>query len=987
MKKFLINILVISFILISKNLTAQDLINTEGNDFWITFLPNYHNDNRINRSDSLYIFISAYKPTNGEIIYRNRDGRISTHQFSITDPAIVYKFVTTFYNYELIGFNNSGNFDEEQNQNETIAKQYFRIKTDENVTVYALNQANLTSEAFLVLPSNVLGNDYYILSYNSDGRLSSFGQISTQSTPSQFAILAIEDSTEVIILPSAPTHKNGTNQQKIILNAGETYLVQAKISSNNLYGDLTGSYVKSSKPVAVFAGHHRSTIPVGQFSQSSRDHLCEQMIPVRAWGKNAIVIPFVQPLDVTPVGQDLIRILASNDNTNVTIDNSSTVLNAGKFIELPLNQPSYIEADKPILVAQYKKTSSNQTNISNISDPLMLIIPPVEQYITSYRVINAQATGVEDGNNKTFNAYDEQYIGIIADKASYVNGIFIDGSLINSSLFQQIPGKEYYWANVRVTDGVHNLSSIGKFAVFVYGYGRANSYGYLGGMGMAIIDVMPPEIFSKVNCFEIYGSATDSNLTDSKVKNVISTFQENVILEIDSIIDLVSIVNFKAKLINKYLDGQFNIIAEDALGQTTEKIIDIPGFTISFSNSLTNDIPTLEKYFVTNFDNCMQISLHNYGKFDVEVNKIYFKNNSLELKTDLSTLIIPPQDSIQIEFCKKITKDTVIFDTLIIENSCSDKIVLTLKAIFKSDTSAPEILLLSEICNRDFVFNLLENRLFDSGIKDIKIEIQQNCEINYEISDKKTAKLYISVINPKEDAQFKIIVTDSNNQQSFIEKFIPGFTISSSYVETNSIFLFDTTEIGDLVCKKIEFYNYGNSELTLSEFYLFENINFSIPPSQRPLIIKPKEYKFINICFNPVKSSTIYHDTLFIDYNCIITKIPIAGLSKKQNFVLNSKCDVEISFSNNNSTNRIKIYPNPIRSEGIIFIPSSKYSDLKSVELYNILSERIITLLETDGLYNDINLRFITTDINEGIYFIVLITNKNFESYPIIISK
>ncbi len=986
MKKSLIHILATLFILVS-NLFAQDLINTEGNDFWITFLPNYHNDNRINRSDSLYIFISANKPTKGEIIYRNRNGNLSTHQFSIVDPSIVYKFVTTFFDYELIGFNNSGTFDENKNQNEAIAKQFFRVKTDENVTVYALNQANFTSEAFLVLPSNVLGNDYYVLTYNSDGRDDLFGRISTESTPSQFAVLAVEDSTEVIISPSAPTAKNGLIQQKVLLNAGETYLVQARISLNDYYRDLTGSFIKSTKPVAVFAGHQRSTIPVGQFSQSSRDHLCEQMIPVRAWGKNAIVIPFAEPSRVTPVGQDLLRILAANDNTNVIIDNSSTILNAGKFIELPLIQPTYIEADKPIMVAQYKKTSRNQTNVTNISDPLMLIIPPVEQYITSYRVINAQATGINDQTNQSFKAYEEQYLGIIADRASFVNGIFINGAPINSSLFRQIPGRDYYWANVRVADGIHNLTSLGKFAVFVYGYGRANSYGYLGGMGMAIIDVMPPEIVTNIDCFKIFGSATDSNLTDTKIKKVFSTFQDNVALQIDRITNLAPTVNFKAELLNKYIDGQFNIVAEDALGQTTEKLIEIPGFTVGLSDTYTDEIPTIEHYFVTNSVNCTQLDLYNYGKFDTKINKIYFKNNSFEFKTELNSITIQAKNILKIEFCKNITNDTVIVDTLIIENDCINRSICIIKATFIIDTSAPEILLLSDNCNRDFVFNFLENRIFDSGIKEVKIETQINCDINYDVSDKKIAKLFISVINQREDAYFKIIVTDNNNQPAILEKFIPGFTLSGFYIETNNTFFFDTTEIGDFVCKGIEFYNYGNSELTLSEFFMFNNIYFSIPPSQRPLKIKPKESKLINICFNPLKTNLIYQDTLILDYNCIITKIPVAGLSKKQNFFLNSKCDVEISFSTSNSPNRVKIYPNPVSNEGIIFIPSSKYSDLKSVELYNLLSEKVMTFFETNGLTNDIYLKFDISEINDGLYFILLQTSKNIETYPIIISK
>ena len=45
--------------------------------------------------------------------------------------------------------------------------------------------------------------------------------------------------------------------------------------------DLTGTYISSSKPIAVYSGNVRAAVPS---SRTSRDHLVEQMIPVRTWG-------------------------------------------------------------------------------------------------------------------------------------------------------------------------------------------------------------------------------------------------------------------------------------------------------------------------------------------------------------------------------------------------------------------------------------------------------------------------------------------------------------------------------------------------------------------------------------------------------------------------------------------------------------------------------------------------------------------------------
>ncbi len=982
MKKYIFIFYIIPII----QLYSQEIINTEGKDFWLTFLPNYHNINSINETDSLYIFVSAQLPTKGEIVYRNINGLLTTRKFEITDPSVVYTFAVSFFNYELKGFNNSGRIDT-NNQCERLAYQYFRVITDENVTVYALNQANLTSEAFLVLPSDVLGNEYYILTYNSDGKLSTLNQITGASTPSQFTVLAIEDSTFVEIKPSDATYRNGTNTQKLWLNKGESYLVQARISSSNLTRDLTGSYVKSTKPIAVFAGHQRATIPIDlQDNNPSRDFLCEQMIPTRAWGKNAIVVPFETPREIIKSGKDIIRILASNDNTTIRVDNSEVTINARSFLELPLENPSFIEADKPILVAQYKKTANLEASRNNISDPLMLIVPPVEQYITSYRVINAQAPGYDEIKDEYYKAYEEQYVTIIADNIAYTNGIFINNIKINQSLFKQVPNKQYYWANIRVSDGVNSLSSVGKFAAYVYGYGNANSYGYLGGMGMATLDVMPPEIYAKIECYKIKGTVTDSNLTDSKIRTVNSNKQENVRLSIESFSGLIPALSFNAELINIYQDGSFTIFAEDALGQKTEKTFEIGGFTVSALGYYSNEIPVKVTNSPTKTNFCLDFTLYNYGKFDVEIEKAYFKNSSF-YSGPVSRHKLASKDSISLEFCNIYDKDTTIIDTLIIENACGKFEVMKLIATFISDTLPPQILLVEENCNNNFSYNLLEDRIYDTGIENIVIEKQINCDIKYDFTDNKNAKLYINVINPREDAEFRIIITDKNNLQSVIEKIIPGYTISIAYLENGTPLLFDTTSIGDLVCNGIEFYNYGSYELVLNDVFMLDNIHFSIPPSQKPLRIKPKEKRQIDICFNPTEANKTYRDSIIVDYNCIITKIPVDGTSKRLDFSLSSKCNVDVIFSVNKSTDRVQIFPNPIINSGIIQIPLIENNKTIKVEIYDSYSNKIVELFDGNKINSVINIRFDAKDFCNGLYFAVVHYDNSIDRIPFIILR
>lgn len=487
--KFL-NFLVVSIICIISlfSQTNSNYPDTKGTDFWLTFPPNFHNGKLGGGSsyydDSLYIFITADKPTSGVIEYVDLRGRTFTRNFNISDSTNIFTFSVFYNDLELLGYNDNEGTLINRHNSEVITNQYFHITSDNEVTVYAHNQANSTSEACLVYPADVLGKDYFILSYNSDGKWGDYSnELSYASTPSQFVILATEDSTIVNIIPKNETQYNSKNTQTITLNKGEAYLVQAKITRTSLKTDLTGSEVHSDKPVAVYAGHQRATIPNDSiYSNPSRDYLIEQMPPLQSWGQNAILVPFVQPEYVTKVKNDLYRILAANDNTELYInDVQKTILNKGDFYEGELTEVCYVRASAPILVAQFKKTSEF-TAVSipfSSGDPFEMLIPPIEHFTNNYKVVNIQARQ----NSTSDIVYTEHYLTIVAQDTS-LSTVILDGTPVPSDSFKTIPVSNYRYANIRVNDGVHTISSDSNIGVYVYGYGEANSYGYLGGMSM-----------------------------------------------------------------------------------------------------------------------------------------------------------------------------------------------------------------------------------------------------------------------------------------------------------------------------------------------------------------------------------------------------------------------------------------------------------------------------------------------------------------------
>jgi hypothetical protein len=452
-------------------------LSTRGREFYVAFLPNYHNGGDY-APDSLYLFIVADEPTTGTITYTNNLGQTQTRSFSITNPQQIFIHRVHYRLYELFGYNNNGQFTT-PNENEQRSPRVFRVTTDKDVAVYALNQALTTSDATLVLPVTALGTEYYVMSYPSDGVLNTNGTLNGQYTPSQFVVVGIEDGTDVTIYPSAPTTESGLQTKSLRLDRGQAVLYQAEFSRTNLNYDLTGTRIVATKKVAVFAGHQRALVPVQmRGTLVSRDQLYEQMIPRSVWGTTYIVTPFAEPQGVTTQPQgasDLYRVLAADNGTEVKVNGRVVaLLQRGQFYEAPLQQASLIETSQPVLVAQFKRSFSS-TSTLQMGDPFMMIIPPRRQYLSHYRFQSCQVQHPQGGNT-----YYEHYITVVTTPNN-TRSILLDGDTLTAE-FKPVPNTCYVYANVPVSGGAHTINSPRLFGLYVYGYGYADSYGYVGGM-------------------------------------------------------------------------------------------------------------------------------------------------------------------------------------------------------------------------------------------------------------------------------------------------------------------------------------------------------------------------------------------------------------------------------------------------------------------------------------------------------------------------
>ena len=915
---------------------GQDVPDSKGRDFWLTFLPNFHNgestglNDQVSRKEhELQIYIGAERPTRGTITWRRIDGSTQSQPFVITDIRVLHRFAIFYQDIELRGFSRSGApLDFNNSQNEVVAPQHFHIQSEDDVTVYALNQAPLTSEAFLVLPKDALGDDYVVMSYTTDIGPSSTQTTNQNTTPSQFAVVATEDSTVVVIRPSVPTIKNPTaSPDTVLLQQGDSYLVQADPRRDNR-GDVTGSIVRATKPVAVFAGHTRAIIPIELRAElTSRDCLIEQMSPVQTWGKSAFVTPLASPTDDRDIGYDLYRVVAAFDSTEVYVDGQlRKVLMEGDYYEEKLLGAYEITTSRPSLTAQFKKSSGvpgGVTDTYEYADPFMMLVPPAEQFMTSYRFISIQSYQYEQFFNQirvVDSVYKEQWLNVVIPTAR-IASLRLDGAPIPAGRFSQIGTSGYSFAQVPMRDGVHEILADTLFGIYVYGYGAAVSYGYIGGMAFRPLDVYPPVYLGSYGCDGFTGRIADSVIADTKVRfiNTIPNSDTNTVLLLDQFAPPQSVVPFSVRLRDPYLDGSITLEAIDGVAQKNRQKIDIPGFTVSI-RGLRQD-PSLvprQSVVAVGRERCDSIEIENYGRYSHTFVASFTGASRVDAPQPLT---LAPGERRMLRYCRTGTTTQTVTDTLVFVDSCTRRPVAEMVFEEREDKLGPEIELLGDQCDSVLVVEMSDERSSDIGLLTVRIldSVLANCRVEQVLNQPLIKRYRISAIDRYRDVVYGFEAVDSVGNRSVRIDTIPGFLMSiAGSLGPIVRFDFGVHELGTVVCDTLPLKNFGITTLDFENVYLYGNTLFSVPQSQFGMTLQPSGEQSLIVCFTPLIADTTrdVSDTIDVQANCLIRRVILTGRGKGLKYQGVGRCDVPINVTVR-ELGRPLIAPNPV-SDGFV---------------------------------------------------------------------
>ena len=313
------------------------------------------------------------------------------------------------------------------------------VTATQPIALYASNFQIGSYDIATILPSSVLQSHYMAQTYRVTGY-------------SEVGFVALEDSTVLSMTLPSSVEMLPAGPHSVILMQGQTYQLWG--------GDFSGMVVTSNnKPFAMFQGSRCTCVGIVR----ACDHLYEQCYPTLFWGNHFLLVPTAE----RTIG-DLVRVTALEDSCRLSLDGVlQTTLMAGQThqFELQADAVRFLESSRPVTTCLYLKSAECD---SCLGDPATVIIPPLEQGVTStvFQAINTLST-------------TQHYANIVV-AACAADSMKIDGNPIGAHFHSHPSG--YSYAQLPITPGIHTLTnSQHSFVTHFYGLGIYESYAYIAG--------------------------------------------------------------------------------------------------------------------------------------------------------------------------------------------------------------------------------------------------------------------------------------------------------------------------------------------------------------------------------------------------------------------------------------------------------------------------------------------------------------------------
>lgn len=645
----------------------------EGKEFVVSFMQNEVTRLNPNRAVDQKIIISSRFNASATITtYDVSNNRLSENIYNIT-PTNSRKIVIPEYFM--------------CNQEGEVVKKNILIRSNRDISVVCYSSQYTTSDMYSAIPVSRWGTEYQAITHGVDHYDSQDAIYKTEFTglprSGQFLIMANEDNTEIKFTPRAKTKSRDGNQEyTIILNKWESYLVQADESLTKMAYDLSGSIIRSNKPIGVLSGHMRTAITPKLLNDfgDSKDHLIEMLNPSNLFGKEYVTAPFGQSIKnyfclTTIEPNTVVEVLDNEGTQRIFLDFPG----ARKYIRID-GAAKWTSNNKFQLAQFMARYGEDDEECNEFYDPSYVIIQPVDYFNNNLNFLTIGYNESDYGHaGRTsecgLTIENQQYIAhyamIIAKEDARFN-ITVDGVGYPVTNFEgTVPGTDYYFGYIQLEPGQHVISTNGGgFQALIYGRGYYDSYAYsLGGASIpnseSSLDDTPPEISILDNCDEIIVNIEDkdANPTGIQFIDIIDNRTYNV--NISGLNQSGNFASLIANQIDKRQDAQITFQYYDNAGNGREYTHNFIGQNPDIVDKNLGQIeldPNLV-YFTT---------LRNLNDNEVEVTNLYFSDNSYYLQNEFQPFVLSGSEQKEIGFLiRDLAPENIPNEVyLILETNC-----------------------------------------------------------------------------------------------------------------------------------------------------------------------------------------------------------------------------------------------------------------------------------------------------------------------------
>lgn len=362
-----------------------------------------------------------------------------------------------------------------------------------------------SNDASLLYPTDVLQNEYRILTYPS------WQHGEGASLPGYAYVVGLHDGTRVEVeapvpvgIGDAPSNTGASAREhsftldrgaiKVIATAGDV-----DTENQPRLRDPSGTRVLADRPVQVFVGHPCTFVPQDKWAC---DHLEEQLPSIDTLGQNYLLMPtrsrqvgtIVESqeavywrivahedasIDVEPALEEVEIMAPSNDATEDCRDrvvDGAIELAAGEVCEIGTRAPLSLASDATIVVGGVI-SGHQSTGVdffgTQAGDPALFLLPPVEQFRTDYSFVTPPT-------------FAKTYVAVAIPEGS---ALALDGrSIAEESRLERrsvtLEGDSWEVFSVALEPGLHRLESPRKFGIVAYAYDDYVSYAFTGGMNL-----------------------------------------------------------------------------------------------------------------------------------------------------------------------------------------------------------------------------------------------------------------------------------------------------------------------------------------------------------------------------------------------------------------------------------------------------------------------------------------------------------------------